>query len=59
MALNRSIELSQLVEVSSEAVDGWFTVKTIVHRGDNWDGEFVTEIEGAKTDSPALVGVVS
>ena len=59
MALNRSIELSQLVEVSSEAVDGWFRVKTIVHRGDNWGGEFVTEIEGAKTDSPALVGVVS
>ena len=24
MALNGSIELSQLVEVSSEAVDGWF-----------------------------------
>ncbi len=59
MALNGSIELSQLVEVSSEAVDGWFSVKTIVHRGDNWGGEFVTEIEGAKTDSPALVGVVS
>ena len=59
MALNGSIELGQLVEVSSEAVDGWFSVKTIVHRGDNWDGEFVTEIEGAKTDSPALVGVVS
>ena len=59
MALNRSIELSQLVEVSSEAVDGWFRVKTLVHRGDNWGGEFVTEIEGAKTDAPALVGVVS
>ncbi len=57
MALNGSIELGQLVEVRSEAVDGWFGVKTIVHRGDNWDGEFVTEIEGAKTDSPALVGV--
>ena len=57
MALNRSIELSQLVEVRSEAVDGWFTVKTIVHRGDNWGGEFVTEIEGAKTDSLSLVGV--
>ena len=59
MALNGSIELGQLVEVSSEAVDGWFRVKTIVHRGDNWGGDFVTEIEGAKTDSPALVGVVS
>ena len=59
MALNGSIELGQLVEVGSEAVDGWFRVKTIVHRGDNWGGEFVTEIEGAKTDSPALVGVVS
>ena len=59
MALNGSIELGQLVEVRSEAVDGWFSVKTIVHRGDNWGGDFVTEIEGAKTDSPALVGVVS
>ena len=59
MALNGSIELGQLVEVGSEAVDGWFMIKTIVHRGDNWGGEFVTEIEGAKTDSPALVGVVS
>ena len=57
MALNGSIELGQLVEVSSEAVDGWFMIKTIVHRGDNWGGEFVTEIEGAKADSLSLVGV--
>ena len=57
MALNRSIELSQLVEVSSEAVDGWFTVKTLVHRGDNWGGEFVTEIEGKKPNASALSGV--
>ena len=57
MALNGSIELGQLVEVGSEAVDGWFSVKTLVHRGDNWGGDFVTEIEGAKTDSPALAGV--
>ena len=54
MALNGSIELSQLVEVSSEAVDGWFRVKTLVHRGDNWGGEFVTEIEGTKHE-PATV----
>ena len=53
MALNRSIELGQLVEVGSEAVDGWFSVKTIVHRGDNWGGEFVTEIEGTKHDPAA------
>ena len=53
MALNRSIELGQLVEVSSEAVDGWFSVKTIVHRGDNWGGEFVTEIEGTKHEPAA------
>ena len=57
MALNRSIELSQLVEVRSEAVDGWFRVKTIVHRGDNWGGEFVTEIEGIKANASALAGV--
>ena len=57
MALNRSIELGQLVEVSSEAVDGWFSVKTIVHRGDNWGGDFVTEIEGTKPNASALAGV--
>ena len=59
MALNGSIELSQLVEVSSEAVDGWFSVKTLVHRGDNWGGEFVTEIEGIKPNASALAGVAS
>ena len=52
-ALNGSIELSQLVEVRSEAVDGWFSVKTLVHRGDNWGGEFVTEIEGTKHEPAA------
>ena len=52
MALNRSLELGQLVEVSSEAVDSWFRVKTLVHRGDNWGGDFVTEIEGARADPP-------
>ena len=57
MALNGSIELSQLVEVRSEAVDGWFKVKTLVHRGDNWGGEFVTEIEGIKANASALAGV--
>ena len=57
MALNRSIELGQLVEVGSEAVDGWFMIKTIVHRGDNWGGDFVTEIEGTKPNASALAGV--
>ena len=57
MALNGSIELGQLVEVGSEAVVGWFKIKTIVHRGDNWGGEFVTEIEGAKPNASALAGV--
>ena len=60
MALNGSIELGQLVDVGSEAVVGWFSVKTIVHRGDNWGGEFVTEIEGkhepaAATQQPVAV----
>ena len=48
MALNGSIELGQTVEIDSEALKGYFKVRAIVHRGDNWDGEFVTEIEGMK-----------
>ena len=57
MALNGSIELGQTVQISSEALEGWFTVTSIAHRGDNWGGEFVTEIEGTKSEPPSLEGV--
>ena len=57
MALNNSIELGQLMEVRSDALDGWFQVKSVVHRGDSWGGEFVTEIEGARAAPPSLEGV--
>ena len=56
MALNGSIELGQTVQISSETLDGWFEVTSIAHRGDNWGGEFVTEIEGARAE-PSLEGV--
>ncbi len=56
MALNGSIELGQTVQISSEALDGWFEVRSIAHLGDNWGGEFVTEIEGKRVE-PSLEGV--
>ena len=52
MALNGSIELDQVVEIQSEALNRRFVVNSVVHRGDNWGGEFVTEIEAAKADPP-------
>ena len=45
MALTRGIELDQLVEIDSLRMKGRFKVVSVVHRGDNWTGEFVTEIE--------------
>ena len=55
MALNSSIELGQTVEIRSVAVNGWYSVTSVVHRGDNWGGEFVTEIEGTRA-TPELEG---
>lgn len=48
MALNDSIELGQIVVISSDALDGRFKVRSVVHRGDSWGGEFVTEIKGER-----------
>ena len=45
MALTGGIELDQLVEIDSLRLKGRFKVTSRVHRGDNWTGEFVTEIE--------------
>ena len=38
MALNGSIELDQVVEIQSEALNRRFVVNSVVHRGDNWGG---------------------
>ena len=56
MALNNGIELGQPVEIRSDALEGYYKVTSIAHRGDSWAGEFVTEIEGTKADPP-LEGV--
>ena len=45
MALTGGIELDQLVEIDSLRLKGRYKVTSRVHRGDNWIGEFVTEIE--------------
>ena len=45
IALTGKIELDQVVEIDSLRLKGRFKVTSRVHRGDNWTGEFVTEIE--------------
>ena len=50
------------VDVRSENVDGSYKLVSLVHRGDNWDGEFVTEYDlrepmAAPATAPADVGV--
>ena len=47
MALNNEIELDQPVYISSSVLTGWYKVVSLAHRGDTWDGEFVTEIEAS------------
>ena len=46
MLLNTDLQLDQVVDIQSEMLNGMFQISSIVHRGDTWSGEFVTEIEG-------------
>ncbi len=46
MLLNTALLLDQPVDIRSELLSGTFVISSIVHRGDTWSGEFVTEIEG-------------
>ena len=45
MLLNTNILLDQPVRVESSVLQGIFKTSAIVHRGDNRQGEFVTELE--------------
>ena len=47
MLLSTDLQLDQLVDIRSEMLNGMFKISSIVHRGDTWSGEFVTEIEGS------------
>ena len=57
MLLNTDLRLDQLVDIRSELLSGMFRISSIVHRGDTWSGEFVTEIEGSAWDPEPVVGV--
>ncbi len=55
LALNGALQLDQTVELHSLRLNGRFKVVSIVHRGDNWGGEFVTEIEAKSLTEPGSV----
>ena len=57
MLLNTVLELDHLVDIQSEMLNGMFQISSIVHRGDTWSGEFVTEIEGSLVEPEAAVVV--
>ena len=45
MLLNPAIELSQPVQIESRLLSGHYKVGTILHRGDTWGQDFVSEID--------------
>ena len=56
MLLITDLQLDQLVDIRSEMLNGMFKISSIVHRGDTWSGEFVTEIEGSPFEPKTPVG---
>ena len=45
MVLNPEIELGQRIFLESRQLEGVFIVKTVLHQGDTWGGDWATEIE--------------
>ena len=45
MVLNADIELGQTITLQAVQLTGGYKVKTILHQGDTWDGEWATGIE--------------
>ena len=45
MVLNADIELGQTITLQSVQLTGEYKVKTVLHQGDTWDGEWATGIE--------------
>ena len=45
MLLTNLIRRDQRVRIESELVTGTFKTSTVTHKGDTWEGEWVTEIE--------------
>ena len=50
VTLNTELSLSQVVQVRSQAVNGFYKVTAISHRGDTWTGEFLTEVEAKSAE---------
>ena len=48
MVLNADIELGQTITLQSIQLTGEYKVKTILHQGDTWDGEWATGIEAVE-----------
>ena len=50
LTLTHEIELDQVVNILSPAVRGRYRTTMVHHRGDNWSGQFTTEIEAKEVD---------
>ena len=48
MVLNADIELGQSITLQSIQLTGGYKVKTILHQGDTWGGEWATGIEAVE-----------
>ena len=47
MRLTHQIQLDQRIRIESEALTGVFKAGVVAHKGDTWEGEWVTEIEAS------------
>ena len=59
MVLNADIELGQTITLQSIQLTGGYKVKTILHYGDTWDGEWATGVEavGAPHSGTGLAAI--
>ena len=48
MVLNPDIELGQRIFLESRQLEGAYRVKTVLHQGDTWGGDWATEIEAVE-----------
>ncbi len=51
MLLNGDVSLDQELVIESDTVEGRFKVVAISHKGDNWTGEFATELEAVRLNA--------
>ena len=49
MVLNADIDVGQTIIMDSVYLTGGYTVKTVLHHGDTWEGEWATDVEAIRS----------